>query len=530
MPLKQFARGLWASFGPVENPFTAPNGMEQNLRLIDDNIGLYTMLPPQPVGTAKPAVPNDGDGQIYKDGTYAVYNGGSWKGYSARPGMKAAMIDGSDLWYSTATGGWVNTRKTLQSMGAAGTGAGDDRDAIAAAIANAPLGGEIQTDGLNYLTTAYSNPLGIEFAGGGALLRQAPQGGLVQINSKLDDGKLFIGKEYLYRLYLRLSVGGTLSAFIYGDSTVATSANGGGYAGAAFEPQALLTAYLARKRVRNAVTIVNRGVGGTRVSQMNAMPDIDSVNGSTDLMIIKYGINDAQDGPAGFANNLRAKLAQIRANPYATPSNLSIVLVGPSATYDPGHGRASPWYEKLRPIYVQAARDFQCAFFDTYAYLRDVSWGAGTLQDNPFGNGQGVHPGAIMQNWIWAGVCDAMLGESDLMPYVDAAPITNEWKPLLMRNNWHAYGGGFAQPYACISMDGWVSVRGLIGGGSVGGGAAVAQLPETGMYPQTAEIFEVACASGRCAMRVNIDGNIEQQDVANASYTSISGIRFRAHN
>ncbi|MBY4728631.1 MULTISPECIES: phage tail fiber protein [Burkholderia] len=380
--------------------------------------------------------------------------------------------------------------------------------------------------GTSVVVTSLSNPLGSQFVGGGAILKPASQGGLVQINSYGDDGKVFVGKEYLYRLYLRIKQGGMLKGFIYGDSTAATAANGGGYAGPNFEPQVLIPEFLVRaKGIRNNMSFTNRGVGGTRVAQMNAIPDIDQVGGTTDIFFIKYGINDAQDGISGFASNLRSKLAEIRSNPYGTVQNLSIVLVGPTATYDPQHGRASPWYERLRGIYLSAARDYQCAYFDSYAYMRDISWAAGYMMSDDFGNGQGVHPTELMQTQVWGGLIDAMMGESDITPYV-----SDEWRSLTMLDGWSPYvgGGGFASPGASMSRDGWVSLRGLVTGGTVSSGTSIAQLP-AGMWPYVIEMFECTTASGRCSLRVNTNGNIEQQDgYANATFTSLSGIRFKA--
>ncbi|MDR2155901.1 MAG: hypothetical protein LBE78_12910 [Burkholderiaceae bacterium] len=104
----QFARGLWSGFAPTENPFGSPNGMDDNLRLIDDHLALYTLAPPVAPGAALPASPKNGDGQVFSDGSYSVFNGGGWKHYPARRGLIARMADGTDLWMSTAAGGWVS--------------------------------------------------------------------------------------------------------------------------------------------------------------------------------------------------------------------------------------------------------------------------------------------------------------------------------------------------------------------------------------------------------------------------------------
>lgn len=407
--------------------------------------------------------------------------------------------------------------------GSDGSGAADNTGVLNSLIQQAGMrpinlvGGVFRSNGL-------INPLGRKFKDG-VIRKPDPHGGFVQLNSYTDDGKEFIGAEYLYRVFQRIKQGGMLKAFIYGDSTVATAANGGGYAGPNFTPDVLIPEFLVRKKgIRNNLSFTNRGVGGTRVAQMNAMPDIDTVGGTTDLFAIKYGINDAQDGPEGFAANLDAKLAEIRANPFGTVDNLAIILVGPNSTYDPGHFRSSTWYEQLRGIYVAAARKHKCAFFDTYAYMPDVDWTANKMMDDPFLDGQTVHPTELMQVRIWGRLVDWMFSGSELIPYTSDA-----WRPLTMLGGWADYAaGGFAPPQASMSIDGWVSIRGLVKDGTVSSGQAIAQLPDPVMFPYVIEMFEVTTATGRCSIRVNTNGNIEQQDAnASATYTSLSGIRFK---
>ena len=414
---------------------------------------------------------------------------------------------------------------SILGEGGHGDGVTNDDAAVAAALTAAPGDqGVIDTSGKSYLVTGASNPYGKRFIGGGKLLANDPHGGQVQLNSYGDDGKLYFGKEYLYRVYQRLKVnGGNLTVFLYGDSTVATAANGGGYAGPNFEPQNLLPQYWVRNvGMRLNISITNRAIGGTRVAQMNAVPDIDDVGGTTDLFIIKYGINDAQDGVAGFAANLDAQLAGIRANSHGTVDQLAIVLMGPSATYDPQHGRASPWYEASQGVIKAMARKYQCFYFDTYAYLRDIAWAAGKMMSDDFGNGQGVHPTEIMQTMIWGGLTDAMFGQNDLIPYVSDA-----WQPITLANGWTYYGSTFPGTYASLSRDGWVSVRGLSTGGTVSANQQIAALP-AGMTPKYTELFVCATASGPCMLRVNTNGNIEQADGnASTTYTSLSGIRYK---
>jgi hypothetical protein len=119
----QLARGLWANFGP--NPrWVSPNGMEANLRFLDDHAGLYTLAPPVVASTPLPSSPANGDGQIYTNGSYAVYNSGQWTIYPSRRGMQAALLDGSALWVNGG-GHWV-----LLAGDPDGTGAGYHFDLV----------------------------------------------------------------------------------------------------------------------------------------------------------------------------------------------------------------------------------------------------------------------------------------------------------------------------------------------------------------------------------------------------------------
>ncbi len=126
MPNQQLARGLWAQFATQENPFGVANGMEENLRHIDDHLALYTLLPPQAPGTPLPGDPFDGDGQAYTDGSYATFNGGTWRTYAPRRGIRVVLVGGTDSWLNTGTG-WeqfsvVDTGPAVQAAVAAATG------------------------------------------------------------------------------------------------------------------------------------------------------------------------------------------------------------------------------------------------------------------------------------------------------------------------------------------------------------------------------------------------------------------------
>lgn len=368
-----------------------------------------------------------------------------------------------------------------------------------------------------------TNPLGKRFDNA-RILKAATQGGYVQLNSRHDENKIIIGKEYMYRFWDRIEAfGPSIKMFLYGDSTVATAANGGGYAGVKFEPQNLLKTYLKNKGILIPVDITNRAVGGTSMYQMNAMPDLDQIGGTTDLFIIKYGINDAGRGLTQFAADMSTKLSEIRSNAFGAVNNLTIVLMMPSSTYDPEHGRSSAWYEQLRGIYVQASRDFECVLFDTYAHLRDVEFAAGYMMDDPFGNGQGVHPTSIMQNQIWAGLVDNLVSESELVPYYDFGVE----KPIAFNvtSGWVNYGAPYANFSYSLSRDGNVTIRGTIKSGSIADGTEIGVVP---LLPKYTETFVCPTQSGNCQIRVDTSGSIQLADGnADVDYTFLSGVVYK---
>lgn len=131
MPEKQYARGIFGQFTPSERPFDVPNGMEDNLRLIDDHLGLYTLNGPTPPDTFAGGA--DGDGQIFTDGSYAVQNAGVVRSYPPRKGLRAVAVAGTESWLNTGSS-WeqfsvVDTRPASARAEAAQAAAELARDA-----------------------------------------------------------------------------------------------------------------------------------------------------------------------------------------------------------------------------------------------------------------------------------------------------------------------------------------------------------------------------------------------------------------
>lgn len=265
-------------------------------------------------------------------------------------------------------------------------------------------------DGDYVASTDPTNKYGVRVQGN-AKVKKPITGGYQQLNLYADQNKYAIGREYLYAVYASLIAGtSTINSFVYGDSTVTD-----GYSPAPYYLSTMIPGLLIKKGISAGKFVVtNRGVGGTKITDMNAIPDLGA---GTKLIFIKYGINDGANAVGTrldtFADNLRSQLASIRANANGSISSLAIVLVGPNSTSDTPNGRDEYWYEQLRGIYEKAARDYKCAYYDTYASLNDSRGAAGLWMDNPYADGRAIHPAEAMQPRIWGDLIDWMFGSSE---------------------------------------------------------------------------------------------------------------------
>lgn len=106
---------MFVEFSSAEDPFKSINGMEENLRLIDDLLALYTLSPPTPRGFV-PSNPKDGDGQIHIDGWYSTFNGGTWKAYPPRKGVRAVLVAQSEGWINSGTGWLANSEVSAAAV------------------------------------------------------------------------------------------------------------------------------------------------------------------------------------------------------------------------------------------------------------------------------------------------------------------------------------------------------------------------------------------------------------------------------
>lgn len=333
---------------------------------------------------------------------------------TADPGQGIYVAPASDT--TGASGAWVRQFTgpiVPEWFGAVGDEATNDTTALSRARAQAASRGPEASLFLSrsYLATAFDNPEGVRTEGPGKIVKSIT-GGVQQLSSYADvPGRIVYGKEYLFRVFQRAALGqsgssGQIGCFLYGDSTVA-----GGYM--SMSTVDLLKRLFQVRGIGN-ISITNRGVAGTTVADMNAVPDLGP---TTDLAIIKYGINDAGN-PEGtrlstFQATLDSKIAAMRADTDGGVGNLAIVLVGPNSTSDTPNGRDERWYEQLRGIYVNIARKYQCCYIDTYAAFRDSRGGAGLWLDDPFADGRGIHPRDSLGLQLWSLVVNTIISRDE---------------------------------------------------------------------------------------------------------------------
>lgn len=299
---------------------------------------------------------------------------------------------------------------SLKDAGGVGSGTTSDQAAVVAALAS---GAEsvLVNDNLRFLVASLSNPRGVEFDGHGHIVK-AITGGLQKLNSYADKNQRVFGQEYLAYwhniLIAQVSAPTRKPIMVFsGDSTTA----GVGLTDPLYSmSNLLLTAGESRGlQTPYGLSSINRGQSGAHTGQWVSTHLAGDLAASPDLLVLRWGINDpgwlkdenpapldaGQDYPNrrdvdDYLTSLRAGLTTIRAS--RNVASLSIVLMTPNSTFDTPNGRDAMWYEQIIPGIKQAARDFQCAFIDTYALARDTELLAGLSMDDPFGDGRGIHP------------------------------------------------------------------------------------------------------------------------------------------
>ena len=162
----------------------------------------------------------------------------------------------------------------------------------------------------------------------------------------------------------------------------------------------------------------NRGNSGAQTTVWNSTHVASDIAAYPNmrLYVARWGVNDASRITAdGFETTidtyrtaLRGGLAQLRA--FKSVKLMSILLMTPNTISDSGQPRNIRWLEAIRDVVIEAARDYQCGFIDTYAMWRDGyrdAWDDAWLANDI--SGGGVHPDVIFNHWIASKVADFTL-------------------------------------------------------------------------------------------------------------------------
>lgn len=322
----------------------------------------------------------------------------------------------------------LNDSLTPDIMGAKGDGITSDQQAVINALTLA--GNTLNTtQGAKYLVESITNILGKQIFGKGKIVKSAP-GGLESQNTYADAYQRITGLEYMSHWYSEITnqlktPTKKLKIGFSGDSTT----KGDGITDPVFKINDLVKFGIGKTGCSGSygVECINLGHSGGHTGQWaDSFVNNDKTLG-LDVYVVRWGINDpgylksgaqppldaGQNYPnrrdvTDFAVSLREGLGRFReTNPI---SKASIILMMPNSTYDIPNGRDALWYEQLRDVYVQAARDFKCAFIDTYAIMQDSKHLANVLMDDPMPtSGRGIHPNDAMNTIISGYIVDVLI-------------------------------------------------------------------------------------------------------------------------
>jgi len=288
----------------------------------------------------------------------------------------------------------------------ANDGVADATAGVNSAIAKAVSSGIylVDTGGVSdtWLVTSFANTDGVRFVGSGQVVTSEANG-LRQYNTYTDNWQPVVGLEYLSHFHKRLMAGTASSIVFSGDST--TNGNG------ATTPYRIweLVPALATKYGLTGITGVNAGHSGAKSSEW-ITTGLDYVStdlaGNPDVYIVRWGLNDPQIPLTASQTiaNIRSGLATCRAS--KTLVDMSIVLMMPNTTNDLTASVSEIFLEQLYHGFRQAARDYQCAFIDTYGMFRD-GWNATDYMDTN-ANGEHLHPANVMNAWISSLIGDVL--------------------------------------------------------------------------------------------------------------------------
>ncbi len=306
--------------------------------------------------------------------------------------------------------------------------------------------------------------------------------------------RLVFGQEYLSYFHRRIAAGSSVSICFTGDSTTENLGFINGY-----KINELIQTLATNDGFYNVMT-VNRGQSGkTSWNWINDYLDGDlAVN--ADMMVIRWGINDPASGSNldDFLTNMRTGLEKIRQT--KTYAQMSVVLMMPNTTSDHEHGRGELWYESMVNGLKRLAREFQCVFIDTYAYLQS-SRNAYDYMDSAYDGASSIHPKEIMNLWIADIIYETIFPRTLKLLYAQHEPISLAES---LQNGWFVPNG--FRPLGYWFENGSIKLRGVISAGTLTPGTTLFTLP---ISLATATFIGVGTRGGGGALMVDINGNVK---------------------
>lgn len=322
-------------------------------------------------------------------------------------------------------------------------------------------------------------------------------------------------------------------------STTLTANNGGSYAGTTAEPQALIRTILSANGVLNVVNldIKNRAIGGSNISDVAWVQEVDTVGGSLDVMSFgpfSTNIPRTEADPAtlkaaliDYYNRLDALFTAVRANAFCTRWNCTLMLIGSTNTYDPLNNRTNIFYEMTRDIEVAIALKHGLFYYDPFPMMPgNVGWLAGRLygMDNPFSNGSSVHPLEIPQS-MWISGWLAEVFPPHILSLWDKRGV--QFLASNYDNGWSTYGGGIGLEFT-REASGRVTLDGLIAPGTKSAGTRPFFMPSKARPRGEIIRFGVTNEDALVGLRFESDGDVVLlNDVPPSTvWVAVGGINF----
>lgn len=208
--------------------------------------------------------------------------------------------------------------------------------------------------------------------------------------------ELMWGSEFLYSFYNKLMTKTAVKILFSGDSTT-----DGTYLNSTKYKINHIIENMSHKHKMSNVHCVNSGWLAKKTSDWKNTYLASDITEAPDVIVVRWGINDRRHdvSMATIDNNLRYCVNQLRTT---LGTGCGIIMMTPntcSSTYL--NTVDEYWNEQMRSMYMAIAKDYKCAFIDTYALFQNCKDGANLWTDILY-----LHPLSNLQMQICSKVFD----------------------------------------------------------------------------------------------------------------------------